>query len=111
MKKPTAKFFIVAERHNPQLGTYLSNVYVGKRRDNKTSITCVYDDYGSQSSLRFSMYANLEDGTHYCLNAKDCVYGSMSYYGFETAEQAKAYLEKNWKTHHNFGRCIEKLVA
>ena len=110
MKKTAAKFFIVAERHNPQLGTYLSKVYIGKRRDNKASITCVFDNFDYRESLSFSLCANT-DGGHYCLNTDRCVYGSMSYYGFETAESAKAYLEKNWSKQYNFTRFIKQLTA
>ena len=109
MKKTAAKFFIIGERYNPQIGTYLSRVYVGKRRDNKASITCVFDNFGSRESLRFSLCANTTDGSHYCLNTGRCVYGSMSYYGFETAELAKAYLKKNWSKHRNFACCIKQL--
>ena len=105
------KFYIVAERYNPQLGTYLSNVFVGKRRDNKASITCVYENCGYKESLRFSCCANMTDGIHYCLNTKGCLYGSMSYYGFESAELAKAYLEKHWSKHRRFEQCVAKLAA
>lgn len=105
------KFYVVAERHNPQLGTYLSNVFVGTRRNNKASITCSYENGGYKESLRFSCCVNTTDGIHYCLNTHACVYGSMSYYGFESAELAKAYLEKHWSTHHRFESCIAKLAA
>lgn len=111
MKKPVERFFIVAERNNPQLGTYLSNVYVGKRRNNKTTLTCTFDYYGSSKSLRFSFCANTADGIHYCLNGGDCVYGSMSYFGFATQDKAKAYLDKNWAGHRNYESCCEKLAS
>ena len=111
MKKPIEKFFIVAERHNPQIGTYLSDVYVGVRRNNKQSITCTFEYFGEKRSLRFSEYALYENKIHSCLNAGNCLYGSMSYYGFESAELAKAYLEKNWSKYYKFARCIEKLTA
>lgn len=105
------KFYIVAERQNPQLGTYLSDVHVGARRNNKQSITCTFEYLGEKRSLRFSDYAMHESKIHSCVNAGNCLYGSMSYYGFDTLEAVTAYLEKNWSKHYNFERCMKKLQA
>lgn len=106
-KRTPEKFYIVAERDNPQLGTYLSDVFVGKRRDKDGYILCSYDYYGSRKSLKFAFGMN--DGKHWCINPGSSVYGSMDYYGFDTAEEAKEYLEANWSDHHNFKKCMDKL--
>ena len=108
MKKPAEKFYIVAERDNPQLGTYLSNVFIGTKRINKTSISCRFDDYGSRT-LKFGLVGVGDIHGHYCISSGSCVYGSMIYYGFETAREAQIYLDRNWATHRNYERCSQIL--
>ena len=109
MKKPAEKFYIVAERNNPQLGTYLSGVYVGRKRVNKNSISCTFDYYGSSRTLKFGLVGSGDIHGHYCLGGTDCVYGSMSYLGFETAREAQIYLDRNWPDHYNYAKC-EKVL-
>lgn len=113
--KNTEKFYIVAERYNPQLGTYLSDVFVGAKRVNKTSISCRFDFHGSPKTMRFSLSKYVDSDTghfyHSPVMFQSCVYGSMYYSGFDTAEEAKAYLETKWSNHHNFEKCMAKLVA
>ena len=90
------KFYIVGIRHNPQLGSYLSKTIVAKPKLNKTSITAKFEEYGSSSSLRFSIvpYSN---GQHYCLTSQNCVYGGYEYLGFSDKNAAIAELQK-WTT-------------
>ena len=107
-KVPTMPFYIVVERDNPQLGTYLNDVYIAKARDKGNYLLCTFDYYGSRKSFRFSTSKN-RDGSHWCINPGESVYGSMNYYGFDTAEDAKEYLEANWSDHHNFKKCMDKL--
>lgn len=114
--KAIDKFYIVAERYNPQIGTYLSDVYVGKKRNNKDSISCQFDYYGSKKTLKFSIGTiidriNLCNEYHYCFNPGNCVYGNMNYYGFDTCDKAKAYLESQWPKHYNYEKCMKKLSA
>lgn len=108
MKKPAEKFYIVAERDNPQLGTYLSNVFVGTKRINKNSISCRFDDCGSRT-LKFGLVGVGDIHGHYCINSGSCVYGSMIYRGFETAREAQLYLDRNWSTSRNYERCSKIL--
>lgn len=108
MKKPVEKFYIVAERDNPQLGTYLSNVFVGTKRINKNSISCRFDDCGSRT-LKFGLVGVGDDNMHYCISSGDCVYGSMIYRGFETARDAQRYLDSNWSAYRNYERCSKIL--
>lgn len=90
------KFYVVAERYNPQLGTYLAAVYVGKRKENKNTVSCVFDYYGSKKSLKFEKNPCGAWQLHYFAGKDNCVYGSMSYFAFDTPELAKAYLEGKW---------------
>ena len=108
MKKPAEKFYIVAERDNPQLGTYLSNVFVGTKRINKNSISCQFDDYGSRT-LKFGLVGSGDDNMHYCTSSSECVYGSMIYRGFETAREAQIYLDRNWATSRRYEQCSKIL--
>ena len=110
MKTPE-KFYIVAERYNPQLGMYLCDVIVGNKRVNKNSITCVYNFYGSTEKMKFAKEAYNNNGCHECLSKDNCIYGSMHYIGFETAENAKTYLDNRWSKEHRYQSCIAKLVA
>lgn len=105
------KFYIVAERINPQLGTYLSDVYVGTKRVNKQSISCVYERFGEKQTMRFEKYIEPENHSHCDIGGDNCVYGSMAYYGFDKPEDAAAYLTKRWPKHYNFERCMKKLQA
>ena len=91
------KFYIVGIRHNPQLGSYLSKTIVAKPKLNKTSITAKFEEYGSSSSLRFSICPYTTDGRHYCLKTQECVYGGYDYYGFSDKNAAIAELQK-WTT-------------
>lgn len=109
MAKTAEKFFIVAERHNPQLGTYLSDVIIGTKRVNKNSISCRYDYYGETRSMKFTLHSSGDLHGHYCIDSGSCVYGSMSYYGFERAADAQIYLDRNWSDHYNYKRLSEKL--
>lgn len=106
-KRAPEKFYIVAERDNPQLGIYLSNVYIGKRRDKDGYIICSFDYYGSRKSLKF--YFGMNDGKHNCTNPGNSLYGSMDFYGFDSAEEAKDYLKRNWSKSINFDRCMNEL--
>ncbi len=108
MKKSAEKFYIVAERDNPQLGTYLSNVFVGTKRLNKNSISCRFDDCGRRT-LKFGLVGVGDDNMHYCSSSSECVYGSMIYRGFETARDAQTYLDRNWTAHRNYERCSKIL--
>ena len=108
MKKPAEKFYIVAERNNPQLGTYLSNVFVGTKRVNKNSISCRFDDCGSRT-LKFGLVGVGDIHGHYCINAGGCVYGSMTYRGFETAREAQIYLDRNWTDSRRYEYCSKIL--
>lgn len=105
---PVEKFYIVAERDNPQLGTYLMNVYVGKKRINKYSLSCTFDYYGSPKTLKFTLGVG-RDNKHSCINGDNSIYGSVYYFGFDTIEDARKYLEANWSDHYNFKKCIDKL--
>lgn len=107
-KSSVKNFYIVVERDNPQLGTYLNNVYVGKRRDRDSYILCSYDYYGQRKSLKFSLGKN-NDGAHWCINPGSSVYGSMEYYGFDSADEAKTYLKSNWANSKNLQGCLDKL--
>jgi len=109
MKKPAEKFYVVAERINPQLGTYLSAIYIGKKRINKNSISCTFDYCGSSRTLKFGLNGVGDIHGHYCLGSGDCVYGSMTYYGFETAREAQIYIDRNWPTHRNYDMCSKIL--
>jgi len=106
MSKP--KFFIVAIRYNPQIGLYLSNVIVGDKRENKNTISCKYDFYGDRKSLRFG-YSTATDGSHYCLSPDKSLYGSMTYYGFDTAAGAKSYIDNHFSGSHNYDSAMKTL--
>lgn len=108
MKKPTEKFYIVAERNNPQLGTYLSNVFVGTKRVNKKSITCQFDD-GCSRSLKFGLVGYGEFHNHNCISSESCVYGSMVYRGFDTAHEAQIYLDRTWPSSNKYEKCSKLL--
>ena len=110
MKKPVEKFYIVAERDNPQLGTYLSNVFVGTKRINKNSISCRFDDCGSRT-LKFGLVGVGDIHGHYCCRSGNCVYGSMIYRGFDTAREAQIYIDRNWSTSRNYERCSQILAV
>lgn len=110
MKKPAEKFYIVAERDNPQLGTYLSNVFIGTKRVNKNSISCRFDDYGSRT-LKFGLVGSGDGNMHYCTSPDICAYGSMIYRGFETAREAQQYLDHNWSASRNYERCSKILAV
>lgn len=105
------KFYIIAERLNPQLGTYLSDAFVGTKKVNMTSISVRYDHLGLKCSLKFSLYANNPDKMHYDKCGNGCAYGSMAYYGFDTFEDAAAYLSKHWSKHYRYESCLAKLKA
>lgn len=110
MAKSAEKFYVVVERNNPQLGTYLSEVIVGTRRNNKESISCRYDFYGSSRTLKFTLHGNGDINGHYCIGgSSNCLYGSMSYYGFERAADAQIYLDRNWATSRKYAECSAKL--
>ena len=49
------KFYIIGIRYNPQFGFYLSKTTVAKPKVNKASITAKFEEYGSSTSLRFSI--------------------------------------------------------
>jgi hypothetical protein len=106
------KFYIVAERDNPQLGTYLSDVYIGKKRINKNSLSCSFNYYGSSKTLKFTLGVSRDNyAKHSCISGDNSIYGSMSYFGFDTAEDAKNYIESKWSSHYNFNKCMKKLNA
>lgn len=109
MKKPAEKFYVVAERNNPQLGTYLFEVIVGTRRNNKASISCRYDYYGSSRTLKFGLNGVGDLHGHYCISSDNCVYGSMTYRGFETAREAQIYLDRNWTDSRKYEQCSKIL--
>lgn len=109
MAKSAEKFYVVVERNNPQLGTYLSEVIVGTRRNNKESISCRYDFYGSSRTLKFGLAGVGDIHGHYCINAGGCVYGSMTYRGFETAREAQIYLDRNWADSRKYEHCSKIL--
>lgn len=88
------KFFIIGIRYNPQLGFYLSKTIVAKPKVNKASITATFEEYGSKTSLRFSICPCSTDGHHYALTSKKCVYGSYTYVGFSDKAKAIAELKK-----------------
>ena len=88
------KFYIIGIRHNPQLGSYLSKVKVATTKTNKASITAKFEEYGSTTSLRFSICPCTVDGRHYCLKTQECVYGGYDYYGFSDKDKAIAELQK-----------------
>ena len=105
------KFYVVAERINPQLGIYLSDVYVGTKRTNQRSISFTFDYFGSPRVIKFELHADPINHAHCDGGDDNCVYGSMAYYGFEKAEDARAYLERRWSKHYNFAKCVAKLAA
>lgn len=86
------KFYIIGIRSNPQLGSYLSKAVVAKPKVNKASITAKFEEYGSQTSIKFYLHAG-QDGCHYQKSSTSCVYGSYSYYGFEDKAKAITYLQ------------------
>lgn len=88
------KFFIIGIRHNPQLGSYLSKTIVAKPKVNKASITAKFEEYGSSTSLRFSICPCSTDGRHYSLTSQECVYGGYEYIGFSDKAKAIAELQK-----------------
>ena len=89
------KFFIIGIRHNPQLGSYLSKTIVAKPKVNKASITAKFEEYGSSTSLRFSICPVSTDGHHYALTSHGCAYGGYEYIGF--SDKAKAIVElRKW---------------
>ena len=88
------KFFIIGIRHNPQLGSYLSKTIVAKPKVNKASITAKFDEYGSSTSLRFSICPCTADGIHYAITSQECVYGGYEYIGFSDKAKAIAELKK-----------------
>ena len=105
------KFYIIAERQNPQLGTYLSNAFVGTKRVNKRSISTSYEYLGSKRTMKFELSADNASKAHCDLGGDGCVYGSMAYYGFDSLEDAVAYLDKRWSKHYNYDRCRKALAA
>ena len=112
MAKPAEKFYIVAESNNPQLGTYLSDVIAGKKRVNKCSISCCYDYYGDSRTLKFTQHSSSErNNGHFCIDNGSCCYGSMTYIGFDSAADAKAYLDANWKSSSRYESLSKKLDA
>lgn len=107
-KGEVEKFYVIAERYNPQLGLYLMALYIGKKRVNKNSISCSFDYYGSSKTLKFSLGVD-KDGKHSCISGDNSIYGSVNYYGFDSVEETKAYLEANWKDSKNFQIFVDKL--
>ena len=105
------KFYIIAERHNPQLGTYLSGAYIAAKRVNKCSITATYDYYGTKRKMKFDLYKNPSNGVHIGISDSECAYGSMAYYGFDTLDKALIYLKTCWPNHYNLDRCLKALQA
>lgn len=112
MSKSAEKFYIVAIRHNPQLGSYVSGAYVGSKRMNKNSVSGVFDYYGSRKSLRFSLHADSVFQSHFCLTDDNCVYGSMEYYGFDDSKDARNYIEKSFPSQRgNYAQAMKVLGA
>jgi len=90
------KFFIIGIRHNPQLGDYLSKAIVAKAKVNKASITAKFEEYSSETSLRFTLHSDTT-GKHFQIGTNSCVYGGYSYYGYFSKEAAINAL-KAWTT-------------
>ena len=90
------KFYVIDIRHNPQLGDYLSKAVIAKAKVNKASITATFDDYGSPTSLKFSLTHDFT-GEHYQIGNNNCVYGSYSYFGYSNKSDAINAL-KAWTT-------------
>ena len=111
MKKPAEKLYIIAERLNPQLGTYLSAAYVATRRNTKSSIIATFDYYGDKRKLKFERYKNPDSGAHCDTGETECAYGGMAYYGFDTPDEALAYLKAHWQSHYNYGSAVKALTA
>ena len=88
------KFYIIGIRYNPQLGSYLSKTIVAKPKVNKASITATFEEYGSKTSLRFSICPCPTDGRYYSLTSQKCVYGGYEYIGFSDKAKAIAELQK-----------------
>ena len=88
------KFYIIVVRHYPQLGSYLSKTIVAKPEVNKDSITAKFEEYGSSTSLRFSICPVSTDGHHYALTSHGCAYGGYTYIGFSDKAKAIAELKK-----------------
>lgn len=107
-RRPVEKFYVVAVRDNPQLGLYLMNVYVGKKRINQYSISCTFDYYGSSKTLKFTLGVG-RDNEHSCIGGDNSIYGSVYYYGFDTLEKARKYLESEWADSKNFPEMLAKL--
>ena len=91
------KLYVIAIRHNPQIGAYLSKAIVAKAKVNKTCITAKYNDSGYSVSLRFSLLPCMADGRHFCISRDDSVYGSYEHIGFSDKAAAIAELKK-WTT-------------
>lgn len=81
------KFFIIGIRHNPQLGDYLSKAVIAKAKVNKASITAKFEEYGSETSLKFTIHHGIT-GEHYQIGTNDCVYGGYSYHGYSNKNDA-----------------------
>ena len=112
MSKSTEKFYIVAIRHNPQLGSYVYGAHVGTKRMNKRSISSSFDYYGSRKSIRFSLHADSVFHSHYSFMDDDSVYGSIEYYGFDAREDAKHYLETSFPSKRgNYAQAMKVLEA
>ena len=88
------KFFIIGIRHNPQLGDYLSKAVVAKAKVNKASITAKFEEYGSETSLKFSLHHGIT-GAHWQIGTNNCAYGGYSYYGYFNKNEAIDTL-KSW---------------
>ena len=86
-------FYIVGVRHNPQLGSYLSKAIVAAGVQNKASITAKFEEYGSTTSVKFNI-GHDNDGCHYAKSSPSCVYGSYSYYGYHSKDDAINALKK-----------------
>ena len=106
---PVEKFYVVAERDNPQLGTFLSNVYVGKKRITKNAVSCSIDYYGSTKNLKFSLSMSGPYRKHTFVGRDDSIYGSMYYYGFDNIEDAIGYLKDEWSNSKNLQPMLAKL--
>ena len=111
MKEATVKMYLVAERYNPQLGTYLFDVWVGKRRDNKNTVSCSFDWHGSKTSLKFFKETGGAYKQHYYAGKDNSIYGSMSYYAFDMAEDVARYLKDKWAESRKLEECLKKIEA
>lgn len=108
------KFYIIGIRHNPQLGSYLSEAIVAKPRIGKQFISVPYESYGSKSNLRFTLQPNFI-GQHFCRSRSKCVYGDYEYIGYSSKDAAvgalKVWLGKPGLSATRASAAIEKFEA